>query len=306
MKRKKIKWAVLLSALLLSFSGCINLAGKTEGSTAAENHTTVPNQPQSPDPMPDTPSEAELILKQYLSVFYVYRSNVREARLTTGMAREYLLLANKTHPLSTSYVPKSLSKLTVPTHHDEELQLEARAAAALEELFREMRFLGITDVTVTSAYRSYEYQMQLHRHYLKLEQSGFSKEAYLTLGAAYIQNEYINAGKTGLDLADAERVVATYSAMPGESEHQTGLCVDFITDSMNDQLTVAFEDTEAFAYLSKNAHKFGFILRYPKGEEDVTGYTYEPWHYRFVGREAATNIYLSGLTLEEYLEKTSK
>ena len=100
---------------------------------------------------------------------------------------------------------------------------------------------------------------------------------------------------------DAKKVVLSYSAYPGTSEHQTGLCVDFITEEMGGDLTVAFEGTQAFAWLSENAHKFGFILRYPKEKESVTGYTYEPWHYRFVGREAATDIHLASLTLEEYL-----
>ena len=68
-----------------------------------------------------------------------------------------------------------------------------------------------------------------------------------------------------------------------------------------DGLTTAFEDTEAFAWLCDNAYKFGFILRYPKDKDGITGYTYEPWHYRFVGREAATDIYFGKLTLEEYL-----
>ena len=61
-----------------------------------------------------------------------------------------------------------------------------------------------------------------------------------------------------------------------------------------------FEKTPAFEWLSQNAYKFGFILRYPNGKESITGYTYEPWHYRFVGREAATDMYYAGLTLEEY------
>ena len=67
------------------------------------------------------------------------------------------------------------------------------------------------------------------------------------------------------------------------------------------ELDVTFEGTSAFRWLKENAHKFGFILRYPKEKEDVTGYSYEPWHYRFVGREAATEIYEKGITLEEFL-----
>ena len=71
---------------------------------------------------------------------------------------------------------------------------------------------------------------------------------------------------------------------------------------MDGKLTTAFENTEAFAWLAKNAYKFGFILRYPKGKENITGYTYEPWHYRFVGREAATDIHVGELTFEQYLQ----
>jgi D-alanyl-D-alanine carboxypeptidase len=70
---------------------------------------------------------------------------------------------------------------------------------------------------------------------------------------------------------------------------------------MNGNLTELFEETAAFVWLVENAYKFGFILRYPKGKESITGYTYEPWHYRFVGADAATEIHERGLTLEEYL-----
>jgi D-alanyl-D-alanine carboxypeptidase len=77
--------------------------------------------------------------------------------------------------------------------------------------------------------------------------------------------------------------------------------VDFITSTMGNHLTVAFANTPAFAWLSNNAYRFGFILRYPEGKENITGYTYEPWHYRFVGREAATDIHFGRITLEEYL-----
>jgi len=96
--------------------------------------------------------------------------------------------------------------------------------------------------------------------------------------------------------------VLKYSAKPGTSEHQTGLCVDFITDSMNNNLTNAFEGTAAFMWLSQNAYKYGYILRYPDDKKDVVYYNYESWHYRFVGRTAACEIYEKGICLEEYLE----
>ena len=115
----------------------------------------------------------------------------------------------------------------------------------------------------------------------------------------YIKSTYTDRGLTQLSHEDAVKVVLSYSAAPGTSEHQSGLCVDFVTS--NAGLDRAFENTEAFAWLMENAYRFGFILRYPENKTDVTGYSYEPWHFRFVGREAATEMLLRNMTLEEFL-----
>ena len=238
---------------------------------------------------------------------YQYQTEVDEEVLTTNLDAAYLVLANKTSPVGETYTPEDLVSLRQSViaswHQTTGLMLDACAAAALYEMLDEMRAAGVTDICVTSAYRSYARQRQLYETYLERELSTISENAYRALGYAYIKTNYLDAGKSKLSYADAERVVLSYSAYPGTSEHQTGLCVDFITDEMGGELTEAFEESAAFAWLSENAYKFGFILRYPKGKEGVTGYTYEPWHYRFVGREAATDMYCSGLTLEQYLEK---
>lgn len=94
---------------------------------------------------------------------------------------------------------------------------------------------------------------------------------------------------------DGQTVADTYSARPGHSEHQTGLAIDVNT------IDKSFIDTPEAKWLEKHAHEFGFIIRYPKGKENITGYQYEPWHIRFVGAQAAKKIYESGLCLEEYL-----
>lgn len=91
----------------------------------------------------------------------------------------------------------------------------------------------------------------------------------------------------------------SYVANPGHSEHQTGLVLDIST--LNSGLTVHFENTNEFKFLKNNAHLYGFILRYPKDKEYITGYSYEPWHYRYVGIEHAKIIYDNNLTLEEYI-----
>ncbi|SHM85198.1 D-alanyl-D-alanine carboxypeptidase [Ruminococcus flavefaciens] len=114
--------------------------------------------------------------------------------------------------------------------------------------------------------------------------SGF--RSYATQNTIY--NNYV--ASDGVEVAD------TYSARPGHSEHQTGLAID-VNSISND-----FIGTPECEWLAKNAHKYGFIIRYPKGKESITGYRYEPWHIRFVGIDTATAIYNSGLCLEEYLD----
>lgn len=262
------------------------------------------------DPGTDTDGEGssgkEPFVNYYENMTYHYQTDVDEDALLTGLDTAYLVLANKTSPVGETYTPEELVRLdnavVASWHQATGLTLEACAAVALYEMMDEMHACGITDICVTSAYRSYAKQQQLYYQYLDNELATISEDAYRCLGYAYIKANYLDQGKTQLSRVDAEKVVLSYSAYPGTSEHQTGLCVDFITDTMGGSLTEAFEDTPAFEWLSENAYKFGFILRYPKGKETITGYTYEPWHYRFVGREAATDIHFSELTLEQYLE----
>ena len=107
-----------------------------------------------------------------------------------------------------------------------------------------------------------------------------------------LYNSYVE--KNGKEVAD------TFSARPGYSEHQTGLAMDLnIVDS-------SFEGTKEAIWIEKNCYKYGFIIRYPKGKDNVTGYKYEPWHIRYLGKELAKKVYDSNLTLEEYLGIDSK
>ena len=101
---------------------------------------------------------------------------------------------------------------------------------------------------------------------------------------------------------DGQQAADRYSARPGYSEHQTGLSFD-IGELGQEQhwASASFGDTEGGKWLAVNAHKYGFILRYPEGKEKITGYMYESWHFRYVGKEVATQVYEKGITLEEYL-----
>ena len=115
-------------------------------------------------------------------------------------------------------------------------------------------------------------------------------------------NNYIAKGYTR---EQAEKQVATIVAVPGTSEHELGLAVDIIDTRLN-KLTHEQATLSGQKWLMEHCWRYGFILRYPAGKTDVTGIIYEPWHYRYVGKEVAAALYESGLTLEEYMEQISK
>ncbi len=215
-------------------------------------------------------------------VTYEYHYPIDIEAYLPSMTAEYLILANKSHALGKDHTPTDLVTLTCAVAANRTFELRQDAANSLYAMMAAMNADGVDDVYVTSAYRSYEYQDGLYERYV---------------------SQHMNEG---LSRAEAEAKASTYSSRPGESEHQTGLCLDFTAKSVHGDLVEEFENTPAFAWLSQNAWQYGFILRYPKSEEQValTGYDYEPWHYRFVGRFAASEIYHGNLTLEEYLGAT--
>ena len=175
---------------------------------------------------------------------------------------DILVLVNKNNKLSSNYIPKDLIKLDINYSHDEKF-LRKEAALSFYKLSSDAKKLGYK-IIVVSAYRSYDYQDRL-----------FSE---------YVVNK-------GLDYA------LMCSAKPGHSEHQTGLSIDVEGSNLDYDL---FAESKEFNWMKNNAHKYGFILRYPKGKEHITGFKYEPWHYRYVGKDVASYIYKNNITLEEY------
>lgn len=211
---------------------------------------------------------------------YTFMTDISEYKKYLDPKDEkYLILINKQTVLGQDFIPSPLAQIDSSyVIYGGAKQLEQTANMALTAMMREMRAAGYTDVYVTSAYRDYSYQVSLFNTYINREMS---------------------ADRT-LTEAQAREKVLTYSAAPGTSEHQSGLCVDFITSTMTD-LDESFATYPVYKWLRENAHKFGFILRFPEDKVDITGYSYEPWHYRFVGQRAAAEIYFSGKCLEEYL-----
>lgn len=231
----------------------------------------------------DPAGATETTASETLPATYTYRIDIgkyRDALFTTDPA--YRVLVNKTYTVDAGYAPMRLSTLDASlTLSGKEVRLESTVALAAEALLRELWAYGWTDILVTSGYRTYSYQSSLFNQYIANERAAHPDWTY----------------------EQAVTQVLTYSARPGTSEHQTGLCMDLIVGGANPVLDESFADHACYRWLVENVHKFGFILRFPKGKETVTGYSYEPWHYRFVGVEAATEIYRRGITLEQYLEK---
>ncbi len=143
-------------------------------------------------------------------------------------------------------------------------------SAALDKMFVAAKGDGVV-FWVASGYRTYETQEKLYTNY---------------------------CNKNGQAAAD------TYSARPGHSEHQTGLAYDVLSSGYY-SLESAWGETTAGKWLAAHCAEYGFIIRYPKGKDSITGYIYEPWHIRYLGVDVATAVYNSGLTLEEYLGVTS-
>lgn len=124
----------------------------------------------------------------------------------------------------------------------------------------------------------------------------------IVVGSGYrsyqTQEETYNGWVADLGEEEANKV----SAKPGHSEHQTGLAIDIMQNGFdsNCYLETCFENSEAFTWMQQHAHEYGFILRYPKGKESITGYSYEPWHYRYVGVDLATYLHDHNLTYDEF------
>ena len=182
----------------------------------------------------------------------------------------YLVLVNKSNEIDKSKMPDDLVgiKYYAADRSAEGRRMRAAAADAFHRLAEEAKKRDMT-IVITTAYRSYEFQSRLYNYYVA---------------------------------ADGQEEADKYSAQPGKSEHQTGLAADISSPSVNYKLTLDFAESEEGKWLAENAHLFGFIIRYPEGKEELTGYRYEPWHIRYVGLPAAEYMHEHNCTLEEYLQ----
>ncbi|MBC1600382.1 D-alanyl-D-alanine carboxypeptidase family protein [Listeria welshimeri] len=183
-----------------------------------------------------------------------------------------LVLANKDYSLQPSYTPPDLVRPNVTFSFGDEkvekAQLRKEAGTALEEMFTAANKDG-HKLFAVSGYRSYKRQQEVFQAEVNSKGDEKAREAV---------------------------------AYPGTSEHQTGLAMDISSESQSYELTEAFGNTPEGKWVQENAHNYGFILRYMKDREAITKYQYESWHYRYVGKDAATIIYKNNWTLEEFFE----
>lgn len=179
-----------------------------------------------------------------------------------------LVLVNSSHPMEDGYVPHL-------TELEPGYSVDTRIANATRKMLADAEDEGL-HIEICSAYRSIERQKEVFGQSMK------------------------ERVKDGMDYWKAYEETTQNVALPGTSEHALGLALDLISNQYT-ELDERQEETAEAKWLTKNCHKYGFILRYPPQKTNITGIIYEPWHYRYVGEEHATKIMEQGITLEEYL-----
>ncbi len=290
-KKRKVKkgWMVLLIFILL-LGGVLWISTNRKGPEETKFEEKVPNESnesfdnetkQKLEKLDNIQEKINYFHMDYIDRYISYHEKNPNlsmedviTRVNIGLDQDYYthtkespylnqvyILSNKYITLS-DYVPENLEKVSSSCSTGTRY-LVREARLAFEEMCADAKKEGYT-INAMSTYRSYEYQVGLYQRYVDQD---------------------------GVEKAD------TYSARPGFSEHQTGLVAD--VDNRKTAYT-SFDTTKEYTWMQNNAYKYGFILRYPKGKEDITGYTYESWHYRYVGKEIASYIQENHITFDEY------
>lgn len=231
--------------------------------SSEEESSSVPAPPSSSAPSSSVPVDKDVVSKNRLA-------NGDYIEYTVSGAAEvdqwYLLLTNKWKPAGKDFEPLSLVKINNDGH-----KLDARAYGAYKDMVAAAWEDGVNIYSI-SAYRSYSRQQELYKQRIqRFINQGYSEE-------------------------EATEKAGTIVAVPGTSEHQVGLAIDF------NSVEQSFENTKAGKWLAANCTDYGFVLRYPTDKTEITGIIYEPWHFRFVGVKHAKKMAELDMCLEEYVE----
>ena len=192
-----------------------------------------------------------------------------------------IVIINQTHPLEFGFLPEKLEKIPSSIKAKlvkKDMLVNSDIIPNLLDMFEQAENAGVKSWSIVSAYRPIDYQQTLYNNkvafYKKTMQTGYEDEAAKTV------------------------------ARPGFSEHQTGLAIDICANNFS--IVKSFGETENGKWLANNSWKYGFILRYPAEKTDITGIFYEPWHFRYVGKQHAKYLYENNLALEEYYDNLEK
>jgi zinc D-Ala-D-Ala carboxypeptidase len=250
--------------LMIVISGCGNDTNETISSKRMEI-----KQERSLTPLVNVPNSNQT---QITKASYLTQETTPDGKIVnvTKYPASIAVVVNKNIYLPKNYVPKDLIFPQVSFLFKEYVakrMMRREAALQLERMFSAAKKDGIY-LSGASGYRSYTTQVAVFNNYVKRD--GYEK-------------------------------ARTYSAIPGTSEHQTGLAIDVSGSNGYCAVSSCFADTKEAKWLERNSVNFGYIIRYPKGKEHVTGYKYEPWHIRYVGAGMAKDMKARNLTIEEYL-----
>lgn len=189
---------------------------------------------------------------------------------TTKSGNDLLVLVNKQYKLPSTYAPSDLVRASNSgIRRGENYYLRNVLIPDLTNLVNDATSSGI-DLSIVSGYRSYQTQVSTYNYWLTKNNNNV---------------EYVD----------------TFSARPGHSQHQLGTAIDFSSNEIGDALGDSFANTKASQWLKENAYRYGFVISFPKGYESTTGYKYESWHYRYIGKANALDMINSGMILENYL-----
>ena len=268
--RKSLILAVM--AVVFSFSMIVGASGKISASTGYE----IVNKGEG------LLDRAWKFIGNMANVFIGDEEVKTEAAAETETVNEasdvdYMMLINANNPISRDYKPVEMVDIAQHVSATKtSIYLEKQAAGSYINMINAMKEDGVSSLSAVSGYRDFDYQTRLHNAEISKQRQWYSGD-------------------------EAKRRAARVVAAPGTSEHQSGLAIDVSSRDIGYVLSSRFADTESFVWIREHAHEYGFIVRYAKDKTDITGVIYEPWHLRYVG-ELATDIYESGLCLEEYIE----
>lgn len=273
---KKIISALIISLFVFSIAACGNDIDNSASSTSSSGITIIDNQSKVSASKSASSSQASSLSQVSSKI----SSKSKSSSYTSSKPADIepsddilLMIVNKQNnmpenfniDLKTIKSPYAASKNVNAIMFDDMMAMLKKASQDGYNLY------------INSAYRSVETQERVYNRYI---------------------NQYISKGYSK---EDAIQIVGTFSAKPNQSEHSTGLAAD-MTKKSDPYLSESFEKTAEFKWLQKHAADYGFIMRYPKDKTDITGYKYEPWHYRYVGRKHAKKIKELNTCLEEYVQ----